>query len=169
MTLKEKLQYIEPASAPTTRTPGATELIYRRLFEAAEAPGKKSADMPRGGETIILVEDASWLRELIRRGLQNCGYTVMESANGEEAIQLVQKRPGAIHLLVSDLGLPGINGRRLAERMLALKPGIKLLYMSGYTAKAVLRHGVLESKTAFLQKPFTLGALALKVREVLDR
>jgi CheY-like chemotaxis protein len=169
MTLKEKLQYIEPASAPTTRTPGATELIYRRLFEAAEAPGKLPTDSPRGGETIVLVEDESWLRELIRRGLQNCGYTVMESATGEEAIQLVRTRPGAIHLLISDLMLPGINGRRLGERMLALKPGIKLLYMSGYTAKAVLRHGVLESKTAFLQKPFTLGALALKVREVLDR
>ena len=169
MPLKAKLQNIVPAGAPTTRTPGDTELIYRRLFEAAETPGKLPTDSPRGGETIVLVEDASWLRELIWRGLQNCGYTVVESANGEEAIQLVRTRQGTIHLLISDLVLPGIGGRRLAGRISILKPGIKVLYMSGYTVKAMLRHGVLESETAFLQKPFTLGALALKVREVLDQ
>ena len=158
----------EPASAQTTKPPGNTEIFYRRLFEATESPGKLPADLPRGGETILLVEDTVWLRELIRRGLQTLGYTVLEAVDGEEAIQLAGMHQGTVHLLVSDLVLPGISGRRLAERLGALKAGIKLLYISGYTADAVLRHGVLEPETAFLQKPFSPVALALKVREVLD-
>lgn len=93
---------------------------------------------------------------------------MLEAAHGEAAIQLAGAHPGTIHLLVAELGLPGIGGRRLAGQIGALKPGIKLLYISGYPADAVLRHGMLEAETAFLQKPFSLGALALKVREVLD-
>jgi len=157
------------AVAKTAKPPGGTELIYRRLFEATESPGRLPADLPRGNETILLVEDTIWLRELIGRVLQTCGYEVMEAAHGEEAIQLAGTHRGTIHLLVSDLVLPGISGRRLAERLGASKPGIKLLYISGYTADAVIRHGVLESETSFLQKPFSPGALACKVREVLDQ
>ena len=158
----------EPSTINSAKPPGATELIYRRLFEATEPPDKLSADMPRGGETILLVEDTKWLRELIRRGLEARGYTVLATAHGEEAIQLAAAHQGNIHLLVSDLVLPGIGGRRLAERIGALKPGIKQLYISGYTADAVLRHGVLEPGTAFLQKPFSPAALACKARELLD-
>ena len=159
----------EPSAVDSAKPAGATELIYRRLFEASDPPDKLSADMPRGGETILLVEDTDWLRELIRRGLESRGYTVLAAAHGEEAIQLAAAHPGNIHLLVSDLVLPGIGGRRLAERIGALKPGIKLLYISGYTADALLRHGVLEPGTAFLQKPFSPGALACKIRELLDQ
>ena len=151
----------EPSAVDSAKPAGATELIYRRLFEASDPPDKLSADMPRGGETILLVEDTVWLRELIRRGLQTLGYTVLEAVDGEEAIQLAGMHQGTVHLLVSDLVLPGISGRRLAERLGALKAGIKLLYISGYTADAVLRHGVLEPETAFLQKPFSPVALAL--------
>ena len=128
---QKPLQRGEPASVQTTRPQGATELIYRRLFEATELPGKLFADMPRDGETILLVEDTSWLRELIRRSLQTCGYTVLPAAHGEEAIQLAGTHQGTVHLLVSDLVLPGIGGRRLAERIGALKPGIKLFIYRG--------------------------------------
>lgn len=127
-----------------------------------------SADMPRGEETILLVEDTNWLRELLRRVLQTCGYSVLEAAHGEEAIQLAVAHPGTVHLLLSDLVLPGIGGRGLAKRIGALKPGIKLLYMSGYTFDAVQSHGVLEPEAAFLHKPFSPRALAGKVRAVLD-
>ena len=169
MTTQRLPQNREPAADQTTKPQGATELIYRRLFEAVESPGKLSADMPHGTETILLVDDTHWLRELIRRGLQSRGYRVLEATHGEEAIQLAGTYPGTVHLLVTDLGLPGIGGRRLAERIGALKPGIKLLYISGYSADAVLRHGVLDSEIPFLQKPFSPNVLASKVREVLDR
>jgi CheY-like chemotaxis protein len=169
MTPQKPLQSGEPASAQTPRPQGATELIYRQMFETTESQGKLSGDLPRGGETILLVEDTIWLRELIRRILQTCGYTVLEAAGGEEAIQLAGTHEGTVHLLVSDLVLPGIGGRRLAERIAALKPGVKRLYISGNTADAVLSHGVLDPETAFLQKPFSPGALAFKVGEVLDR
>lgn len=157
-----------PGSVETTKPSGATEIIYRRLFAATTATGQLPAKLPRGEETILVVEDTSWLRELIRRGLQSCGYTVLEAAHGEAAIQIARSHPGPVHLLVADLGLPGIGGHRLAGQIGALKPGIKLLFISGYTVDAVLRHGLLATETAFLQKPFTPGALAFKVREVLD-
>ena len=164
---QEPPQSREPARTQTTRPPGATELIYRRLFEATESPGKLSANLPRGSETILLVEDTSWLRELLQRVLRTCGYTVLEAAHGEAAIQLAGTYQGTVHLFVSDPMLPGICGCRLAGRIGALKPGIRLLYISGYTADALLRHGMLASEAAFLQKPFSPGALAFKVREVL--
>jgi two-component system, cell cycle sensor histidine kinase and response regulator CckA len=168
MTLQGPLSNGEPARAQTTKPQGATEMIYRRLFEATEAPGNLAAGMPRGKETILLVEDTVWLRGLFRRVLQTCGYTVLEAAHGEEAIQLTGTHPGTVHLLLSDLVLPGIGGRGLAERIGALKPGIKVLYISGYTVDAVHRHGLLESDTAFLHKPFSPRLLAGKVRAVLD-
>ena len=104
-----------------------------------------------------------------RHVLQTFGYTVLEAAHGSEALRLVEKHAGPVHLLVSDLVMPEMGGRQLAERVVALKPDIKVLFLSGYTADAVVRHGVLESEIAFLQKPFTPSVLARKVREVLDQ
>jgi two-component system cell cycle sensor histidine kinase/response regulator CckA len=124
---------------------------------------------PHGSETILVVEDEVEVRALIRHVLQTCGYTVLEAANGGEAIPLAEDHQGPVHLLVSDVVMPEMGGRRLAERIVALKPGIKVLYVSGYTADAVVRHGVVASEAAFLQKPFTPGVLARKVREVLDQ
>lgn len=156
-------------TSPPTKLHGATQFLYRRLFEATETAGHSSTEMPRGSETILLVEDTSWLRELIRRGLETCGYTVLEAADGEAAIRLAGAHPGPIHLLVSDLGLPGIGGRSLVEQLGALKPGLKLLFISGYSAEALQRHGAMASETAFLQKPFAPRTMAFKVREVLNR
>jgi CheY-like chemotaxis protein len=169
MTPEQAPQSREPASTNPAKPLGATEIFYRRLFEAAESPDQCLAPPLRGSEAILLVEDAGWLRELIRRGLQAFGYTVLEAADGEEAIRVAETHPGTVHLLVSDVMLPGISGRRLAARIGALKPGIKLLYISGYTAEAVVEYGVLDPETAFLQKPFPPDALARKVREVLDQ
>jgi len=120
-----------------------------------------------GDETILLVEDELGVRSLARRVLHTCGYTVLEAAQGDEAVQLAETHQGTIHLLVSDVVLPGTSGRQLAERIVALKPGIKVLFLSGYGA--VVRQGVPASEIAFLQKPFTLNALVRKVRNLLDQ
>jgi len=122
-----------------------------------------------GDETILLVEDEVPVRSLARHVLQTYGYTVLEAARGDEAVQLAETHQGTIHLLVSDVVMPGISGRQLAERIVALKPGIKVLFLSGYGDGAVVRHGILASEIAFLQKPFTPIALVRKVRNSLDQ
>jgi CheY-like chemotaxis protein len=120
-----------------------------------------------GWETILLVEDAQPLRELARELLEANGYTVLEAGNGEEAIQFADKYREAIHLLLTDVVMPGMDGRKLADSLSHIYPGIKVLYMSGYTDDAILHHGVLDSGLVLLQKPFTKAGLTRKVREVL--
>jgi CheY-like chemotaxis protein len=113
------------------------------------------------------VEDAQPLRELARELLETNGYTVLESANGTDAIQVAEKYGKPIHLLLTDVVMPGMDGSKLAERMGDSYPGIKVLYMSGYTDDAIVHHGVLDSGITLLQKPFTRESLTHKVREVL--
>jgi two-component system cell cycle sensor histidine kinase/response regulator CckA len=96
------------------------------------------------------------------------GYTVLEASEAQAAIRICQEYPEPIQLIISDVVMPGMGGRKLTEHVLKIRPGIKVLYLSGYTDDAVVRHGVLAAETAFLQKPFTHMALAHKVREVLD-
>jgi len=150
---------------------GSTFKIYLPEVEAARSSGKSHPGIekiPHGDETILLVEDEAGVRAITRHVLQTCGYTVLEAAHGGEAIRLAEKHQGSVHLLLTDVVMPGMGGRLVAERVVALKPGTKVVYLSGYTDDAVVRHGVLESEVAFLQKPFTPSALARKVREVLD-
>jgi two-component system, cell cycle sensor histidine kinase and response regulator CckA len=123
---------------------------------------------PHGTETVLLVEDEAGLRDLTRRVLVGCGYTVLEAADGNKAIRLAAKYHGAIHLLVTDVAMPEAGGRVVAEQVAALHPGVRVLFVSGYTDDAVIRHGVLREGVNFLQKPFSLVSLAVKVREVLD-
>jgi PAS domain S-box-containing protein len=123
---------------------------------------------PRGTETILLVEDEEVVRSLARTTLQNCGYSVLEANGAEEAIRLAHQHQGAIHLMLSDVVMPGMGGSRLSDRLRGVRPQMKVLFMSGYTDDSVLRHGVREKEVAFLQKPFTPLALANKVRERLD-
>jgi two-component system, cell cycle sensor histidine kinase and response regulator CckA len=123
---------------------------------------------PRGRETILLAEDEESVRALSRYVLRECGYAVLEAADGEEALEVCARENGAIHLLVSDVVMPGMGGRQLAARLLTLRPEMRVLYLSGYADDAVIRHGVLEAEVNFLQKPFSAVALASKVREVLD-
>jgi len=134
----------------------------------AAAPRPVAPASLRGSETILLVEDDETMRALTRRLLVARGHTVLLASQGEEALRLAQRHDGRIHLLVTDVVMPGMSGRDLADRIVALLPGTKVLYLSGYTDDAIVRHGVLEPGVAFLQKPFTADALARKVREVLD-
>jgi two-component system cell cycle sensor histidine kinase/response regulator CckA len=130
-------------------------------------PVRNTKDLVRGWETILLVEDAQPLRELARELLETKGYTVLEAANGADAIQVAEKYGKPIHLLLTDVVMPGMDGSKLAERMGHSYPGIKVLYMSGYTDDAIVHHGVLDSGITLLQKPFTRESLTHKVREVL--
>ena len=132
------------------------------------APPSTGAEARGGQETILLTEDAVDLRALAREVLTRRGYQVLDAADGAEALALAERHPGPIHLLLTDVVMPRVSGRELAEELTARHPGLKVLYMSGYTDDAVLRHGVLRSAVAFLQKPFGPGVLARKVREILD-
>jgi two-component system, cell cycle sensor histidine kinase and response regulator CckA len=123
--------------------------------------------MQRGSETILLVEDEDGVRALARHILQDCGYTLLEARDGPEAEQLARQHQGRIDLLVTDVILPRMGGREIAERLAGMQPSMKILFLSGYTDDAVVRHGILEAQVAFLQKPFSPVSLATKVREVL--
>ena len=130
-------------------------------------PGFPAAT-PRGSETVLLVEDEAEVRGLARDILHRQGYTVLEAADGDEALRIGREQGGPIHLLVTDVVMPQMGGRELADRLKAGRAETKVLYVSGYTDDAILHQGVSETGTAFLPKPFTAAALAYKVREVLD-
>ena len=150
---------------------GAAFKIYLPAVKERLPTGKSFHGLhplPRGGETVLLVEDEDAVRALARHVLTSCGYTILEAADGREAVRVAEQHAGRIDLVVSDVVMPYLGGRQLVERLGAVKPGLKVLFLSGYTADAVVRHGVLEAEYAFLQKPFTPTALAQKVREVLD-
>jgi CheY-like chemotaxis protein len=125
-------------------------------------------DLPAGQETVLVVEDAPAVRELAVRVLRQQGYTVLEAEDSATALRLAQEYAGSIHLLLSDMVMPGVNGKVLADQLAQIRPGLRILFMSGYTDNAIVQHGVLAPGVAFLPKPFTTLALARKVREVLD-
>jgi len=124
---------------------------------------------PQGTETVLLVEDEGAVRSVAREVLQMVGYTVLEAETGEEALQQAEQHSGAIHLLVTDVVMPGMSGRELAARLLVDYPTLEVLYLSGYTDEAIAHHGVLQAGIELLHKPFTPDALARRVREVLDK
>jgi len=148
---------------------GTSFKIYLPRVDGPAVTPAVTPGLPRRGtETVLLAEDDDQVRALARETLEISGYTVLEAAHPEAAITLAQQHGGALHLLLTDVVMPGMNGRALADRLLALRPGISVLFMSGYPAAAVAPHGTLEPGTQLLQKPFTPGNLARKVREVLD-
>ena len=163
--------YSEPGQGTTFKVylPRVAEGTPEEHEPAARAPGTTSdgGGAPSPTETLLLVEDEEGVRTLAREVLQTAGYTVLEASGGAAALQVCEEYTGPIHLLVSDVVMPGMGGRELADRLTAQRPEVKVLFLSGYADDAVVRHGVLASQVAFLQKPFTVLALARKVREVL--
>jgi two-component system cell cycle sensor histidine kinase/response regulator CckA len=150
---------------------GTTFKIYLpQVTETAETPVSKKSQQVRkqGSETILLVEDDPAVRELVSAMLTAQGYSVLISENPQDVGTMCERHPGRIHLLLTDLILPGINGREIAKRVGSLRPDIKVLFMSGYTDDALIHSHGFETTFAFLQKPFSSVTLAAKVREALD-
>jgi len=165
--VKQSNGYVFPESEPGT---GTTFYVYLpRVEDSAEelSPAKSQQNEAGGCETVLLVEDEESVRELVRVTLVSRGYNVLEAENGECGLRIAEAFKEHIDVLITDVVMPGIGGRELAKKLLALRPGICVLYLSGYTEDAVVAPGALGPGTAFLQKPFTLQNLAKKVREVL--
>jgi two-component system cell cycle sensor histidine kinase/response regulator CckA len=166
--VKQSGGYVWVESAPGK---GASFQIYLPRIEEAVSVAEPVAPIVeafRGAETILLVEDADALRKLTHMLLEQHGYRVLVAANGAAALQLVEEKPERINLLLTDVIMPGLNGRALAERLQLRQAGLKVLYMSGYTDDAIVDHGVLGAGTHLLHKPFSEENLIHKVREVLD-
>ncbi len=165
--VKQSLGYIWVDSALGV---GSSFQIY--LPRVEESVSKPAAEAPtdnvRGSETIMLVEDADALRKLANSFLVDHGFNMIVASNGEEALRLAEHHGRPIDLLVTDVVMPGMNGRALADRLLARQPNLKVLYISGYTDSFIAGHGVLEEGTFLLHKPFTEEVLIRKVRDVLD-
>ena len=151
---------------------GSSFKVYLPRVEGAGEAGERTsvAGPPvRGSEAVLVVEDEPELRTLAREILGAWGYTVLDSGDPAEALRLAARHEGSIHLLVTDVVMPGMSGREVADRLLHTRPDVKVLFMSGYTDSAIVHHGVLDPGTPFLHKPFTPDALARKVRDVLDQ
>jgi CheY-like chemotaxis protein len=149
---------------------GTTFKIYLPRVDAVEAvePRRPTEPLPGGSEVILLVEDEDSLRDLARESLQTVGYTVLEARHGGEALVTSEQHAGPIHLLLTDVIMPHMNGRELADRLVSARPEIRVLYMSGYTGEVIRAQDLMQSGRAFLPKPFSPDALVRKVREALD-
>jgi two-component system, cell cycle sensor histidine kinase and response regulator CckA len=150
---------------------GTTFKIYLPLVEGEAAEFENQPDPItgyQGTETVLIVEDEASVRTLACRILQDRGYRVLEATEGLDALRIAKEYEGIIHMVVTDVIMPGLGGSKLVSRLETERPGIKALYISGYTDNAIVHHGILDSNVAFLQKPFTVNGLAHKVRDVLD-
>lgn len=166
--VKQSGGYIDVCSEPGAGT------SFKILLPVADEPAqpqkqpKVSSALLQGNETVLLVEDEMSLRRLTRHLLELCGYTVLEAESGSEALKVGREHEGAIHLLLTDVVMPVMSGRILADELLRDRPETHVVFMSGYTGQTVGQHGVLAEGSFYLPKPFTREALARKVREALD-
>ena len=156
--------YSEPGRGTTfkiyfPRADGIAELVVPRGRDTAAT---------RGSETILVVEDEESVRVLVTDVLTRAGYTVLASADVAGGLDWSHRFAGPIHLLLTDVVMPGQSGRELATQLVAARPGIKVLYMSGYTEHAIAHHGIIESEAPLIDKPFTPEGLRQRVRELLD-
>jgi PAS domain S-box-containing protein len=149
---------------------GTTFKIYLpRVDEEASPAHKLSAvRLAHGSETVLLIEDDGALRDVVREILEGAGYTVLVADGGAQAVQIADEHTGAIQLIVTDVIMPGLSGRKAAERIKAARSEVRILFISGYTSDAIAKHGVLEAGAKFLSKPFTTEDLLRKIRDVLD-
>jgi CheY-like chemotaxis protein len=157
--------YSEPDRGTTFKV-----FVPRSTGDEEPATDVEDSELPAdvGSETVLVVEDEPVVRSLAVRYLQEQGYQVLQAPDGPSAIDISRAHEGEVHLLVTDVVMPGMNGRELAEQLFTERPGLRIIYVSGYTDHAVVRHGVLEEGIAFLSKPFDLGDLGRIVRQVLD-
>jgi PAS domain S-box-containing protein len=170
--VKQSEGYIWVDSAPGTGTTVRVYLPWAEAEPVAEEPTRSVVrdDVPaRGTETVLLVEDEEMVRRMTREVLEGAGYHVLEASSGFEALRVSSGHGGRLDLLLTDVVMPGMSGRELAERLAPVRPGIKVLYMSGHTDDAIFHHGVTQAGTGFLQKPFTPDALERRVRDLLGR
>ena len=165
--VKQSGGHVQVYSEPDIGT--TFKIYFPAVEEQVSAPkGIDAGNGGRGTETVLLVEDEDGVRGLAVLVLQTYGYKVLAASNGKEALRLVEKHSGGIDLLVTDVVMPGMGGPELAEALRPRFPQMKVLFSSGYTDDAVVRHGLLQEQVAFLQKPYTPLALVKKVRQVLD-
>jgi len=149
---------------------GTTFKIYLpRVDDAPTQPVVADHADRRGDETILLVEDEDALRRLTRRILEAVGYTVLEAVSGEDALSVLAGHDGRVHMMLTDVVMPGMNGRDLAARVAETRPEVRILYASGYTDDTIFRHGVDDDGRRFISKPYAPAELRRKVREILDR
>ena len=157
--------YSEPGRGTTFK------LYFPRVAEPASDSAEGEAGLAKraGSETILVVEDEKAVRELTVHMLQQLGYVILTASSGAEALEAGQNHQGPIHLLLTDVVMPAMSGRQLADRLLERRPGTKVLFLSGYTENTVVHHGVLDAGVNFLPKPFSRETLAKKLREVLAK
>jgi DNA-binding NtrC family response regulator len=146
------------------------KVCLQRVDKPAEKEHASSGTRPptQGTETVLVVEDENQVRTIVTRILEAQGYHVLSASNGREALAISQQTTTEIHLMITDVVMPQLGGGELAKSMLDLRPGLRILFMSGYTDDAIVRHGFLDEKVNFIQKPFDSATLARKAREVLD-
>jgi CheY-like chemotaxis protein len=155
--------YSEPGRGSTFK------LYLPRVWEEASAREEVARPArPGGSETVLLVEDEEIVRSLVREMLESSGYRVLEAPHGAAAIAIAETHGAAVDVLLTDVVMPGLSGQELAARLAGIRPGLRVVFTSGYTEDAIANHGVLSPGTAFLEKPFTAGQLAAKLRDVLD-
>jgi CheY-like chemotaxis protein len=150
---------------------GTTFRIYFPRVEGQRPEAKAERDAERrirGSKTVLVVEDDPPVRQLTGRMLRDRGYSVIEASDGNEALDIAMHYSGEIHLVITDVVMPGIGGKDLVSQLNIVQPIIKALFVSGYADNAIVHHGILDSDVAFLQKPFTAERLAHKVREILN-
>src|SRR6202522_4059529 len=168
--VKQSGGYVWVYSEPGRGT--SFKVYLPRVWDEQTTPGRDrridGQRLPQGTETVLLVEDEKGVRELAREYLEMTADTVIEAENGYTALELAALKSGPIHLLMTDVVMPEISGRELSERVKAIRPEIRVLFMSGYTDQAVVHHGILETDAVLLQKPFTVAALAAKLRDILN-
>jgi CheY-like chemotaxis protein len=166
--VKQNNGFINVASEPGH---GASFKIYLPRHTATTGLMRKespAASIARGHETLLLAEDEPAVLDMARRMLEGLGYRVLAASTPDEAIRLAGEHAGKIHLLITDVVMPGMNGLDLAKNLVSLYPGIRCLFMSGYAGNALTPHGVLDEEAHYIQKPLSIQALATKVRETLD-
>jgi two-component system cell cycle sensor histidine kinase/response regulator CckA len=150
---------------------GTTFKLYFPVTSATHAGTSEPEQLGSvgGDETILLVEDNEMVRSLVTITLESYGYSVLVAAGGAEALAIAKDHPAVIDLVLTDVVMPGMNGRELADRLVADRPNLKVLFTSGYPADTVIRHGIEEARTAFLEKPYLPGELARKIRQVIEQ